>query len=410
MLKALISVTSLAALVTAAAMSPADRTDLPVPPTKCEVAAMPSFASLPAIAKLPDPFLFMNGSRMKKKKDWTCRREEIARLAQEFQYGYKPLTPASATSGSFAEDKITVSVTDKGKTISFVCTVSYPKTGKKPFPAIIGMGASNLNNAELLNMGVAVISFPNSKVAEQMNAGSRGKGLFYEMYGADHSASATMAWAWGLSRLIDALEKTPEAGIDAGRLGVTGCSRNGKGALIAGAFDERIQLTIPQEPGAGGAASWRISDAQKVAGKNVQTLSQIVGENVWFRENFRQFGQASDKLPFDQHMIAALCAPRALLFIENTSVDWLSPVSAFITAHAAHQVWQALGVPDKMGFSQIGGHNHCAMPDSQLPELKAYVRKFLIGGSKEDTRVMKSDANLALNRGEWVDWSVPVLK
>jgi len=410
MLKALISATGLVVLVAITAMDHADRPVREHQATKCEVAAMPAFSSLPSIAKLPDPFLFMNGSRMKKKKDWTCRREEIARLAQEFQYGYKPLTAVSATTASFADDKVTVSVTDKGKTVSFVCSISYPKTGKKLFPAIIGMGASNLNNAELLNMGVAVISFPNNKVAEQMNASSRGKGLFYEMYGSDHSASATMAWAWGLSRLIDALEKTPEAGIDATRLGVTGCSRNGKGALVAGAFDERIKLTIPQEPGAGGAASWRISDAQKVSGKNVQTLSQIVGENVWFREDFRQFGQASDKLPFDQHMVAALCAPRALLFIENTSVDWLSPVSAFITAHAAHQVWQALGVPDKMGFSQVGGHNHCAMPDSQLPELRAYVSKFLIGGGKEDTRLMKSDANFALNKGEWIDWSVPVLK
>lgn len=145
---------------------------------------------------------------------------------------------------------------------------------------MIGMGGSNLNNAELLKMGIAVITFPTNKLAEQMNGCSRGKGLFYEMYGSDHSASAIMAWAWGVSRLIDALLKTPAARIDPTRLGITGCSRNGKGALAAGAFEERINLTVPQEPGAGGAASWRVSDAQKAAGKNVQTLSQIVGENV----------------------------------------------------------------------------------------------------------------------------------
>jgi hypothetical protein len=53
--------------------------------------------------------------------------------------------------------------------------------------------------------------------------------------------------AWGVSRVIDALETTPAANIKADRLGVTGCSRLGKGALMIGAMDSRIALTIPQE-------------------------------------------------------------------------------------------------------------------------------------------------------------------
>lgn len=406
MLKPLIFLAGLASLSVGVLLDNGSETAV-APETECRVSAMPAFTSLPVIDKLPDPFRFLDGSRVKKKKFWLCRRAEIAQLAQEFQYGYKPLTASSATAGTFEEDKITVTVNDNGKSVAFTCSIVYPTAGTKPFPAVIGIGASNLNNKVLLEMGVAVINFPNNQVAQQMNAGSRGKGLFYDMYGNDHSASATMAWAWGVSRLIDALEKTPAAGIDAGRLGVTGCSRNGKGALVAGAFDERIRLTIPQEPGAGGAASWRISDAQKASGKNVQTLSQIVGENVWFKEDFMRFSQASAKLPFDQHMIAALCAPRALLVIENTSVDWLSPVSSWTTARAAHKVWQALGVPENMGFSQIGGHNHCALPDSQLPELRAYVGKFLIGNGGDDTRIMRTDGGFAVDEELWIDWKTP---
>jgi len=371
---------------------------------------IPSYASLPSNPKLPDPFKFMNGKRMVAKKQWKERKAEIAALAQEFEYGYKPNTSVKATTGTFSANTITVDVTDNGKTISFNCTITYPTTGNKPYPAIIGIGASNLNNTALLNMGVAVINFPNNTVAQQNNADSRGKGLFYDMFGTNHSASATMAWAWGVSRLIDALEKTPDANIDASRLGVTGCSRNGKGALVVGAFDERIKLTIPQEPGAGGAASWRISNAQKAAGKNVQTLSQIVTENVWFRANFSQFSNSADKLPFDQHSILALCAPRAVLVIENTSVDWLSPVSSWNSANAAHKVWQALGVPDRMGYSQIGGHNHCSFPDSQLPELTAFVQKFLIGKGTESTNVMKTDGGYAYDEATWVDWTTPTLK
>ncbi|MFD1256563.1 hypothetical protein ACFQ3S_07115 [Mucilaginibacter terrae] len=275
------------------------------------VTGIPSYSYLPVNPKLPDPFKFLNNKRVATKKQWKARRAEIATLAQEFEYGYKPNTPATATIGTFIANVVTVNVTYNGKTISFNCTITYPTTGSKPYPAMIGIGASNLNNTALLNMGVAVINFPNNTVAQQTNGGSRGKGLFYDMFGNDHSASATMAWAWGVSRLIDALEKTSAAGIDAYRLGVTGCSRNGKGALVVGAFDERIKLTIPQEPGAGGAASWRISNAQKAAGKNVQTLSQIVTENVWFRANFSQFSN----VPISYHLISIVywrCVHRGL--------------------------------------------------------------------------------------------------
>src|SRR5262249_25273544 len=154
--------------------------------------------------------------------------------------------------------------------------------------------------------GVATIIFPNDTVGQQNNV--RGNGVFYDLYGKDHSAGAMMAWAWGISRLIDAIEQTPDAQIDPTRLGVTGCSRNGKGALIAGAFDERIALTIPQESGSGGSASWRFSDVQNMPAGTVQTLSEIVGENVWFRQSFRDFAYAAKQLPFDHHTIEGLVA------------------------------------------------------------------------------------------------------
>ena len=79
-----------------------------------------------------------------------------------------------------------------------------------------------------------------------------------------------IAWAWGVSRIIDVMETSDTTGLfNRTAISVTGCSRNGKGALVVGAFDERIALAIPQESGSGGAASWRISDWM---GTTVQTL------------------------------------------------------------------------------------------------------------------------------------------
>lgn len=375
----------------------------------CSIPALPSYAALPVNAKLPDPFTFMNGTRMTSKDEWPCRRAEIAVLAQEFEFGYKPNTPYDGTTGSFSSNTITVNVSDNGTSISFACTITYPSSGSAPYPAMIGIGGSNLNNTLLSNLGVAVVTFPNNEIAQQLNSGSRGTGKFYDMFGYDHSAGALMAWAWGVSRLIDALEKTPAANIDPTRLGVTGCSRNGKGALTVGAYDERIVLTVPQESGSGGAASWRVSDHMLANGQNTQTLSQITGENCWFRANFSQFGSSANKLPFDHHSVIGLVAPRAVLIIEN-DILWLGPESSWNCANAARKIWQALNVYDNMGFSMTTGHTHCAYPSSQDAELTAYVQKFLVGGGTGNTNVMRNDLGQVFDQSRWVDWTVPVLE
>jgi hypothetical protein len=376
-------------------------------------APLPALADLPAIAALPDPFQSLDGTRITAASQWDCRRTEIAAQAAAYELGPKPANPASVT-GAFdpggadgGTAKLTVSVSEGGKTISFDATVTWPSTDTPtPYPAMIGMGGIAIAPATLNDMGVATINFPNDAVAQD---GLRAVGAFYDLYGKDHPAGSMMAWAWGVSRLVDAIERTPDARIDPARLGVTGCSRNGKGALIAGAFEERILLTIPQESGSGGSASWRVSDAQLASGTGVQTLSEITAENVWFRQSFSQFNFAANRLPFDHHMIEGLVAPRALLVIENTDQIWLGNRSTYNDSMAAHAIWQALGAPDKMGVSQVGHPDHCGWPGTQQAEVTAFVQKFLIGGGTASTTVLKTDGGYAFDQAMWAPWDVPSL-
>ena len=235
--------------------------------------------------------LFLNGTRMTTKAEWACRRAEIATLAQEFEYGYKPNPPTSATTGSRSGNTLTVTVNDNGRTMSFNASITYPSTGTAPYPAIIGVGASSLNNSALSSMGVAVINLPNDQIAPAERAR-----IAWSRQVLRH------VWQRSFRRRADGLglgRESPDRrpGENSGRqyrsrpgLGVTGCSRNGKGALAVGAFDERIKLTIPQEPGSGGSGTWRVSNRMLSQGQSTQTLCQIVGENVWFRSNFSQFG------------------------------------------------------------------------------------------------------------------------
>jgi (4-O-methyl)-D-glucuronate---lignin esterase len=402
----------------------------------CAAPALPPLEQLPPQPSLPDPFLSSTGQRIATRAEWACRRAEIAAQVQEYELGPKPPKPSVVT-GALSGDQLTITAGEPGHTVSFSVGIARPAasaattTPNAPVPALIVIGGRSSLSPVFAGRGVAVISFDNNAMGAQGNkqegdvyTNTRGQGTFYELYGKDHPASSMMAWAWGVSRVIDALAATPEAGIDVKHLAVSGCSRNGKGALVVGAFDERIALTVPQESGAGGTASWRISQAQMdnyratvapnpPGGKGVQTLLQASGEQPWFRASFAQFGKSTsdvNRLPFDQHMVLGLVAPRALFVLDNTDMQWLGDDSSFTNAVAAAEIWNGLGAQGSMGASQAGGHPHCTdVPQPQLDELGAFIDKFLLGVTDTDTMVLHSD-RIKPDRARWVTWSTPALK
>jgi hypothetical protein len=88
-------------------------------------------------------------------------------------------------------------------------------------------------------------------------------------------------------------------------------------AFVADALVKRIAPGLPQESGAGGAPCWRIADAERAKGRNVQTASQIVTENVWFSARFNALSTRANTLAIDHHQLAGMVAPRGLLVVEN---------------------------------------------------------------------------------------------
>jgi len=188
--------------------------------------------------------------------------------------------------------------------------------------------------------------------------------------------------------------------IDLSHLAISGCSFAGKMALFAGAFDERIALTIAQEPGGGGVNAWRVSETLE----NVETLGRT--NYAWFLESMRQFaGKNVNRLPIDHHELAALIAPRALLVLGNTDYEWLAEESNYVSCQAARMVWKAFGIEDRMGFSIQGGHMHCMLPKSQYPEVEAFIDKFLLGKTDVDTFVTKVDMFEDMDYLKWMPWA-----
>lgn len=353
------------------------------PSAKCAVTGtLPEFAALKADGKLPDPFMKLDGTRIKDKSEWACRRAEIVKQLAKYIYGEKPIPAKGSVSGTVSATKISVKVTEGSKTASFDVTVSM-NGATAPAPAIITYGAG-----APVPSGVAKITL----TAIESTGGSGAKmGPFYTFYGSNHPAGYMVAQAWQVSRIIDLLEQMPGT-IDASRIGVTGCSRNGKGAFAGGVFDNRVALTIPCESGIGGTVGLRLKE-QLDPGANdtaewpyhaisyVRWLSEVsLGP---FATANTAAGDDTDKLPVDMHEAMALIAPRALYIVDNPSISNLDPKSAYVTAMAGKAIYKALGVPDNFAYQGAGG-SHCQWRTQYQASLDAMIDKFLKG--KADTK------------------------
>ncbi len=363
----------------------------------CPKPVLPAFDALPTIRPLTDPFEWSNGKgRSTKFADWRCRRAEIAAEIQHYEIGEKPTRP-DTISASFVDTILTVNITKNGNTLTLTARVTLPQ-GEGPFPAVIGIGRSSgsLPANLFANRKIATIAFNFSQIMAHTQ--TRGKEPMNKLYPELTYIGAYSAWSWGVSRLIDGLELVKnDLKIDLKHLAITGCSFAGKMALFAGAFDERIALTIAQEPGGGGAAAWRVSQTLG----QVETLGRT--SHAWFIEDMFQFSGAVPTLPYDHHELVAMVAPRALLILGNPDYEWLAEESGYVSARAAHEVWKTLGVPDRFGFSIVAKHPHCALPPSQFPEVEAFIDKFLFGNTSVNTNVQKHPFD-QVNYKRWFEW------
>lgn len=354
---------------------------------------MPGYDQLSECRELPDPLAWSNGQgKVTHFSEWAHRRSEIAAEIQHYGIGKKPAVSKDQVKARMDEDTLIVDVTVNGETLTLRSTIHYPKTGKAPYALMIGTSMLSLPKPLLESRPIATMTFHEDQVNDYSQwrpHHDRGEHHFDRLYPELKENGAYSEWAWGMSRLLDGLQLLGEeqTKIDMSHIGVTGCSYAGKMALFCGAFDERIALTIAQEPGGGGAAAWRISHQLD----SVECLEKT--DYHWFLENMRTTfsGDSVYRMPYDHHELCAMVCPRALLILGNPDYKWLADRSALVSAKAARKVWQQFGIADRMGYSIVGGHPHCLLPENQYPEVEAFIDKFLLGKNPDTNNIEKAE-------------------
>lgn len=323
-------------------------------------AVPPDVTALPRLTELPDPLVKPDGTRITSRRAWASQRRALLESVLRYEYGALPPVPQTFTGKEMASRTLeAVSATEhdirltigSSEMLQTRLVLTLPATAKA-VPVIVcgdlcwGRVKPEIV-AEVVKRGYALAEFDRTEIAPD----SAERGGIYAVY-PDYHGGRLAAWAWGYHRVVDYLLSRKE--IDRKRIIATGHSRGGKATLLAGAADERIALTAPNNSGCGGAGCYRLQ-----AAKSEDIGAILKNFPFWFEPNFGKFIGQVERLPFDQHTVKALIAPRALLTTEALGDLWANPYGTQQTHVAARDVFRFLGAEDRIGIIfRLGGHEH----------------------------------------------------
>lgn len=384
---------------------------------------------------IPDPLTMANGEKVTSAKVWwEKRRPELFRLFETEMYGRCPNRPAKlffettgqddqALGGKAIRREVSIWFSGEKKGPRMNLLIYLPKSSaSSAVPAFLGLNFKG-NHAVHKDPGITLPTVwkqqkdSKVRVPELATADLRGQPqetgrwpvetilergyalatayyedmdpdfddgfqngiqpLFYKPGQTKPDADewgSIAAWGFGLSCALDYLETVPQ--IDAKKVAVLGHSRLGKTALWAGARDERFAIVISNDSGCGGAAL-----SKRIFGETVAIINRAFPH--WFCGNFKKYGDKEETLPFDQHELIALIAPRPVYVASATEDLWADPKGEFLGAKLAEPVYRLLGAeglpaaempaPDQPSMGGLGYHNRTGKHDVTEYDWQQYL-------------------------------------
>ena len=337
--------------------------------------------------ELPDPLTRNNGRKVRTVRKWERkRRPELLKMFADEMYGNAPvgrpaelhfslLESGDAFDGRAIRKQVRVWF-DAAETQGLTLLLYIPKSAT---PAPVFLGAHFADDLTLkayrwpfeyaIDHGYAVATYCYNDVDPDFDDGFRNGVIGY--YGTQNRDGASWgniaAWAWGLSRALDYLETDPDVAAD--KVAVLGHSRLGKTALWAGATDPRFALVISNASGCGGAAISRRHYGE--------TIRRICAHfPYWWCSNLYKYGDNEQNLPFDQHELLALIAPRPL-YVQSCSEDlWADPYGEYLSLVEASKVYALYG---------LEGFTSREMPAVEHPEVHGRLGHHIRAGKHDIT-------------------------
>ena len=329
----------------------------------------PPVSELLQTDKLQDPWQFFNSDkRVSTYGDWEERRTELKKMFEFYEYGRdfpRPYNTMGAVvskntryngKANFYDAQLSM-----GPNHSIEGDIRYivPTEGEGPYPVILY--TQYYPNDKPLDMdwmekvidrGYIVAEWYCKQFDPYRGGDKFEPGAVQSAY-PDYDGAVLMEWSWGASAMITYLSSLTL--LDTSRLILVGNSRRGKTALLTAAFDERIDLVVPSCSGCMGFPIFRYSGEGScdLTGKNVETFPG------WNNDTFKDFVYGNEaRFPIDQHLLAALIAPRAILVNEGSNDNLANQEGSQESYLAVKEVYKWLGVEENIGWYENEGGKH----------------------------------------------------
>ncbi len=417
-----------------------DPKEIPLPPIKTSMAEMPGVNQLPDRPEMPDVMTLNDGQEVKTLAQWQERRRQMKRILEYYAIGLAPPPPGNVRGALLSSQLLMggkvryrlVHLTFGPKqSLSLDIGIFAPAQGG-PVPALVSPsgtppgaeplarlpeGANQGHNQDVLLVvgpvspeeaaanaqrmraffkprtaeeiaetnpaiahGFAFVMFNNNDCGEdttlRLPDGSWAYRTtrFFPAY-PNYDWGLLRAWAWGESRIADYLVTDPA--IDKNKLIITGVSRTGKAALIAGAFDDRWAMVAPVASSGGGTPAYRFSGSVPFRGGKEGLTEMVRKYPNWFSPHLHQFWGQPDKLPFDEHWFIALVAPRPLISLEGDHDQNVNANGVYQSLLAARPAYVFFHAADRLGVNWADRPH--GMVQGDWDALLAFADKFLLG-------------------------------